>query len=70
MKNISITQTANIAQLTLAIGIIVRIFTDTGSVTAEEWQIVGLVFVGMVSSLWSYINRKRKGDTVGIIKTR
>lgn len=67
MNNISVTQTTNYASLVVTIGIVVRIFTDSSTVTAEEWQILGLAIVNLVMTGISAINRHSKGDMVGLI---
>ena len=67
MQNTSITQVANLTQLTLAVGIMVRIFSDPSTVTAEEWQIFGLTLIGLGATIWSFINRASKPDMTGIV---
>lgn len=62
MTTYSVTQQANIAQIVAALGIIVRIFSDSASVTPEEWQIVGIAIVGLVTAGLSYLNRYGKGN--------
>jgi hypothetical protein len=58
----SVTQGVNFAQIGVAVGIIIRIVNDPGSVTPEEWQIVGLALLGIVASITSALNRYSKGD--------
>lgn len=58
----SLTQGTNIAGFIAALGILVKIFHDPSSVTADEWQIAGIAIVGLFSTAINFINRYRKGD--------
>lgn len=58
----SVTQGANYAQLAACIGIVVRIWSDPSSISAEEWQMLGLAIVGGIAAIVSAINRHAKGD--------
>lgn len=57
----SVTQGTNIASITASVSIIIKI-VGGGEVTPEEWQIVGIAVVTLISSVVSFINRKAKGD--------
>jgi hypothetical protein len=65
--NYSVTQTTNYASIAMTIGIMVRIFTDSSSVTPEEWQVVGLAVFGLIATAINAINRHSKGDMTGLI---
>ena len=65
----SVTQGVNFAQMSVAVGIIIRIWTDPATITAEEWQVVGLAVVALVAAVVGYFDRLSKGDvTVGGFK--
>lgn len=68
MTGYSITQQANLASLIACVGIIMRIVSDPSSISAEEWQLVGMSVVTFVASAISYVNRHMKGDVTGLGK--